>query len=159
LLNEQDAGELEAETDDSVVEALEKSHVKSQGFLLDSKTRKALETHAMDAAKRHFASLGYVVKDHSAGHPYDLLCSRGKERLYVEVKGTQTKGDGIILTAGEVRFARRKKGQMALFLVHSIKVSADGALSNGQDKVILPWDVDEGRLKPISFVYDVPTSR
>jgi hypothetical protein len=152
----QEPGSVTTTVDDSVVEALEKSHAKSQGFLLDSKTRKALEDYAMDAAKRHFASLGYVVEDHSASHSYDLLCSRGKERLYVEVKGTQTNGDGIILTSGEVKFARRKKGQMALFIVHSIKVSAGGTLNDGQERVILPWDVDEGRLKPISFVYEVP---
>jgi hypothetical protein len=96
------------------------------------------------------------VEDHSQGHPYDLRCTRKKERLYVEVKGTQTNGDGIILTAGEVMFARRHKEEMALFLLHSIKVSADGKLSNGQEKLIVPWDVDEGHLKPISFMYEVP---
>jgi hypothetical protein len=142
---------IEEAADDAVVEA--------QGFVLDSKTRKALEKYAMEAAKRYFTSLRYVVEDHSAGHPYDLLCTKKKDRLYIEVKGTQTNGDGIILTSGEVRFARRKKGQMALFLVHSINVSPNGKLSNGQVKVILPWNVAEGRLKPISFVYEVPTSQ
>jgi len=161
LLNEQGAGEVETGTDEAIVDALEKSYAKSQGFILDSKLRKALELYAMEEAKRYFESSGYVVKDDSKNHPYDLHCKRGKELLYVEVKGTQTKGEGIILTAGEVEFARCHKGQMALFVLHSIRVLGDGkefTLAEGQMRRIVPWDVDEGCLKPVSFVYEVPTS-
>jgi hypothetical protein len=47
---------------------------------------------------------------------------------------------------------------MALFVVHSIKVSPDGkVLSNGEKTVIWPWDVDEGCLKPISYMYELPS--
>ena len=144
--------------DDAALEVLEKSHAKSQGFVLDSETRRALEDHAMDAAKQHFRSLGYAVEDHSKDHPYDLRCAGQQGVLYVEVKGTQTNGDGILLTAGEVEFARRHKGEMALFLLHSIDMSQDrGAVSNGTKRLIVPWNVDEGGLKPISFEYEVPT--
>jgi hypothetical protein len=81
----------------------------------------------------------------------------GKEQLYVEVKGTQTKGDGIFLTSGEVAFARQHRGQMALFLLHSVTVSEHrGSLTNGQKRVILPWDVDQGCLKPMAYKYEVP---
>ena len=110
----------------------------------------------MNAAKRHFTKLGYAVEDHSKDHPYDLRCMKKKDILHVEVKGTQTDGDGIILTNGEVKFARRNKGQMALFLLHSINVSADGKLSEGQERVIVPWDLEEGSLKPLSFMYELP---
>jgi hypothetical protein len=110
----------------------------------------------METATKHFTSQGYSVEDHSKNHSYDLLCTKKKERLHVEVKGTVTNGDGIILTSGEVKFARSHKGEMGLFILHSIKVSADGNLSNGQEKVIVQWDVDKGQLKPISFMYDVP---
>jgi hypothetical protein len=145
------------EVDDTVVEALESSHAKSQGFLLDSKLRKALEKYAMDAAKQHFMSQGYSVEDHSKDHPYDLRCTRNKSVRYVEVKGTQTNGKDIILTSGEVEFARRNKGQMALFILHSINVSKNNlVLTNGQKRLIVPWDVDEGYLKPMSFMYEVP---
>ena len=111
----------------------------------------------MDAAKRHFTSLGYVVEDHSKNHPYDLRCIKKEERLYVEVKATQTNGEGVFLTSGEVEFARQHNGQMALFLLHSIKVSDNKkVLTNGQTHVILPWDVDRGCLKAVSYQYDVP---
>jgi glutathione S-transferase len=153
---EDDAGGVTVAEDDAVVEALEKSHAKRQGFQLDSKTRKAIEDHAMEAATKHFMSQGYSVEDHHKRHPYDLLCLKKKQRLYVEVKGTVTGGDGIILTNGEVKFARSHKGEIGLFILHSIQVSADGKVSNGKRKVIVPWDVDKGKLKPMAFNYEVP---
>jgi hypothetical protein len=154
-IKELEAEDAEVAVDDTVVEALEKSRAKKQGFLLNSKLRKALDDYAMKAATRYFRSKGYDVEDHHKDHPYDLGCTKKNEKLFVEVKGTQTNGESIILTSGEVEFARRQKGQMALFVLHSIKVSADGeVLSNGEKTVILPWDVDEGRLKPISYWYE-----
>jgi hypothetical protein len=154
--NNQGSGKVTVAEDDRVVEALEKSHAKSQGFLLDSKLRKALEDYAMELATKYFRSRGYNVEDHHKDHPYDLRCAKNNERLFVEVKGTQTNGDGIILTSGEVEFARRHKEQMSLFVLHSIKVSPDRVLSNGDKTVIWRWDVDEGCLKPISYWYELP---
>jgi hypothetical protein len=147
--------------DEAVVEALERSQARGQGFLLDSGLRKALEDQAMNAAKQHFGALGYRWEDHSKTRPYDLRCSRGQELLYVEVKGTQTDGSEIILTPGEVTFARSHRGQMALFVQHSIRVAKgdDGfALGEGERHLILPWDVDLGTLKPVSFKYGLPAS-
>lgn len=156
--NEQADGEVDEVTDDAVVEALEKHHAKSQGFQLDSKLRKALENYAMDAATQHFRSLGYIVDDHSKNHPYDLRCSGRKGILYVEVKGTQTNGKGIFLTSGEVGFSHQHKGQMALFLLHSINVSKDKkVLSNGEKHIVEPWSVDERYLKPMSYQYELPS--
>ena len=66
-LDEATAGKVEH--DDSALEVFEKRQAKGQGFLLDNKLRKALEEYAMNAAKRYFKSLGYVVEDHSKGHP------------------------------------------------------------------------------------------
>ena len=150
-------GNVTVAEDGTVVEALEKSHAKSQGFLLDSKLRKALEDYAMEAATKHFRSKGYEVEDDHKDHPYDLRCTKKDDRLYVEVKGTQTNGQGIILTAGEVEFARRNKEQMALFL-HSINMLPNGVLSNGKKLVIWPWDVDQGILRPISLWYELPSN-
>jgi hypothetical protein len=146
--------------DKGVVDELEKGLAGGQGFVLDSKVRQALEGYAMDAAKRHYKGLGYRWEDLSKTCPYDLRCSKGNDVVYVEVKGTQTDGVEIILTPGEVEFARRHKGQMALFILHSIHVAAgEGGpvLSGGERYLIQPWDVDLGTLKPVSFKYEVPS--
>jgi hypothetical protein len=143
---------------DAVVEPLEKIQAQSQGFTLDGKLRKALENLAMDAAKRHFRSRGYVVEDHSQNHPYDLRCTKGSNVLHVEVKGTQTHGEGVFLTRGEVEFANQHKGHMVLFLLHSIALSSDGNPTTGQIRVVEPWDVDHGVLTPMSYQYKLPTN-
>jgi hypothetical protein len=104
LKNLQASSSPDEPPDKSVAEA-EKSYAKSQGFMLDSKLRKALENYAMVAATEYFSSKGFAVDNHSANHPYDLRCTKKNEVLYVEVKGTQTNGKGIFLTFGEVEFA------------------------------------------------------
>jgi hypothetical protein len=145
--------------DESVVEALERSQAKSQGFMLDSKLRAALEKYSMDAATQHFKSLGYTVEDHSKNHPYDLRCVRSDEVLYVEVKGTQTDGKGVILTSGEVKFAQRYSKHMVLFVLHSIQVSKDRKrLSKGVQFVIHPWVIEQAALNPLSYKYEVPSA-
>ena len=48
---------------------------------------------------------------------------------------------------------------MALFILNSIQVSKAGdefIPGGGKKRLILPWDVDQGCLKPMSFKYEVP---
>jgi Domain of unknown function (DUF3883) len=146
--------------DDSVVEAIERQQAKGHGFQLDSTLRKALENYAMDVAKEYFANKGYECDDHSTNCPYDLLCSREREVLYVEVKGTLTDGAEIILTRGEVEFARRHQGQMVLVILHSIEVSNLNKgiiLGGGKRTLIRPWSVDQGDLMAVSYKYRLPS--
>jgi hypothetical protein len=152
--------QLAEESEDAVADADEKRLSSSQGFLLDSELRKVLEDYAMDAAKRYFESAGYDVEDHSNNQSYDLCCRKNQDLLYVEVKGTRTNGEAIVLTAGEVEFARRHKGQTALFLVHSITVSENKQVAtNGQNRLIESWDVAEGSLRPVSYLYELPSTK
>jgi hypothetical protein len=151
---DQDEGVGEAEQ--IAREIQEKVQAKGQGFLLNKTLRLKLEQYAMEAATEYFKSSRFVVDDHSKNHPYDLHCKRGSQVLYVEVKGTQTHGEQIILTNGEVEFARHHKGQMALFILHSINVlefRGDFQLKGGGQRRIRPWNVDHGRLSPLSFMY------
>jgi hypothetical protein len=152
----QEQGSSVVAVENAVVKAAEVSHARGQGFRLDKRLRDALEKHAMDAAEQFFKSKGYNVDDHHKDHPYDLLCTKKGQRLYVEVKGTEMDGASTILTYGEVEFARRNSDQMALFVLHSITVSPDGEVSGGKMDVRWPWHVDEGVLRPISYWYDLP---
>jgi hypothetical protein len=102
-----------------------------------------------------------VCEDHSASNPYDLLCTKRKKTLYVEVKATTTDGCGVFLTPGEVDHARNHKGKVALFIVRSIDVeerSGAYTLSGGEDFVLMDWDVDQGALKPTLYMYQVPVN-
>ena len=86
---------------------------------------------------------------------YDLDCFKNGGTLRVEVKGTQTTGDSVILTPNEVRNAKNHK--TALYILHSIKVDMvrkTYRLSGGNEEVINPWKITEqGRLKPLSYIY------
>lgn len=147
-----------SDAEEIAAEVLEKQHAKGQGFVLNKALRVALEKFAMGAAKAHFESQKFLCEDHSRNQPYDVFCRRSKEVLYVEVKGTQTSGEKIILTNGEVEFARKHKGQMALFVLHSIKVSEAGGefhLTGGEMRLIHPWEVDQECLSPLSFMYSL----
>jgi hypothetical protein len=124
-----------------------------QGFNLSPAIRKAVEDHAMRLARRHFKSKGFTVV--TRGKPFDLLCTRTRERLYVEVKGTQGSGAEILLTRGEVKFHRDNPGKMALYIVAEIQVSANGTAQGGKTTIKQPWSLNEESLKPYAFTYCV----
>jgi hypothetical protein len=127
---------------------------KTQGFASSTEVRRAIETYAMQRAADYFASDGYEVYDESVGNPYDLYCERDGVELFVEVKGTQTTGDAVILTKNEVGFARQNKKQMALFIIHSVNApSGSGVVSGGEYRVVNPWDIDQGTLIATQYLY------
>ena len=125
-MNGYDAADIlttpEADAAEESAIAVEKAFARSagQGFGYTPEQRKALEDHAMAAAKRHFKRAGYKVDDVSSSRPYDLRCLRNEKELHVEVKGTTTSGEAIVLTNNEVKHACDGKHPCALFVLHSI---------------------------------------
>ncbi len=136
---------------DSANDAAERAFSKGQGFQIDSVTRKRIELYAMKKATEYFSALGYDVEDRSSSKPYDLECTKGSQKLFVEVKGTQSKGETIFLTAVEVNHVRTYPNQMALFIQHSVKVSQQRTVSGGESAVKLPWKLKDTDLSPLSF--------
>jgi hypothetical protein len=126
-----------------------------QGFLLSSKARLAVENYAVRKAKTHYQNKGFVVTE--VGKPYDLLCERGGNILYVEVKGTQGEASKIFLTRNEVVFARKQHPNIELFIVKNIKLreSEGNYISTGGNCVIIPrWVAIEEKLSPLTFEYN-----
>ncbi|MFZ0798089.1 MAG: EVE domain-containing protein [Terriglobales bacterium] len=143
-------------TSDVAVEAAVAARAKNQGFQMDSAVRQALEEHAMKRAEAHFVSLFDSVK--RRGKPYDLCCTKEASVLYVEVKGTQTDGAEILLTPNEVGFAKKHRGEMALFLVYNIAVAKeDGKIvtSGGSTHIDLNWVIDDAGLSPLGYSYSL----
>jgi hypothetical protein len=133
---------------------------RSQGFVMSATLRRAIELHAVGRAVEAFSRRDYHVE--KRGKPFDLLCSRGEEILYVEVKGTTTLGEEVFLTPNEVSFARNHEKSMALFLVSDIvlELASDGQprTSGGIDHEVAPWRIEDEDLKPLMFSYGVPRS-
>ena len=142
-------------------EAADLDRSPGQGFSSDPRIRRAVELYAMKRARDYFQQKeGFThIQDVSRTSPFDFLGWDGKREVYIEVKGTQTAGSSILLTPNEVEFARRNKSQMALFVVHSMKVrDVDGEVhvEGGEERVSWPWDVENGQLTPVKFAYAFP---
>lgn len=144
-----------AKEEKSATFASEKEYSKGQGFQLDSKLRRTIEDHAMKQATNYFESLDYDVDNVSARGSYDLECVKGKSKLFVEVKGTQSTGESVFLTAGEVIFAGKNAANMALFILHSIVVDSSGNTSGGVQDIHMPWVVNQEDLAALSYKYHV----
>ncbi|MFA5823848.1 MAG: DUF3883 domain-containing protein [Thermodesulfovibrionales bacterium] len=146
-------GDAEKEIEDII-----ESHLTSQsgqGFKITPELRKKTEEYSVSKAIQYFKKHKYTVTNVGGAKSYDLDCFKDGDTLRVEVKGTQTTGDSIILTPNEVRNAKIHK--TALYVLHSIKVDMvlkTYRLSGGEEKVINPWKITEqGNLKPLSYMY------
>ena len=128
---------------------------QGQGFASTPAQRRAIEDHAMARARTHFRKRFSTVENVSKQKGVlDLRCgSAGKTRVHVEVKGTTTSGDSVILTRREVERAR--SGASALYVLHSIKLKGDN-VSGGKERVIYKWLIGMGRLTPLNFTYKLP---
>ena len=100
-----------------------------------------------------------MVEDVHGNRSYDLLCIAGDDEIRIEVEGTTTAGDQVILTANEVEHAC-KFPHVCLFIVSGIEVTrhSDGQIetSGGSESVLDPWHVEQGLLTPLGFKYEVP---
>jgi hypothetical protein len=139
---------------------------RMQGRQLDSAMRRAIELYAEDQACFYFESKGWTVQ--RVGHlrrGYDLECLDSEDKsLHVEVKGTSTLGEEVILTPNEVRHVERVElceAQHALFVVSEIRVSRENEdlrCSGGVINCQFPWIFDRTALTPTQYAYRVPGS-
>jgi hypothetical protein len=130
-----------------------------QGRGLSADERKALEDYSVGRATAHFEADGWSVEDVGAKKPYDLLLTRGDERLHVEVKGTTSQGAQVILTRAEVEKQREFAPHNALVVVHSIELDRTVSPPKAKGGVLhctSPWEIREQHLKVVSYVYHHP---
>ncbi|MFE3163840.1 MrcB family domain-containing protein [Streptomyces sp. NPDC059224] len=133
-----------------------------QGFLLTASERRAVEHHSVRMATEHFKAQSWSVKDVGDKESFDLLLTRGDERLHVEIKGTTSAGQEVILTRAEVEKQRQYYPDNALVVVHSIKLdrtASEPTTSGGILHCTSPWAVEEEDLTVISYTYRTPMDR
>jgi hypothetical protein len=131
--------------------------IKGQGFRLSAAQRKVIEDHAMSLARMELTSWGWSeIKDVSAGKSYDFYCRSEDDELFVEVKGTTSGGDSIILTRNEVLLHQECHPNNCLIVVHDIHLAGNGddvTASGGVLEIQAPWLIEADRLKVVSYVY------
>lgn len=131
-----------------------KRKTSSQGYGLNADEKTAVELRAMEVADQWLKENGYSTKDTSRNNSYDIEASLGETTIYVEVKGTTSQEPNtILMTANEVDLHRQKRGQTALAIVSSIKLTkgekpiADGGILDMQ----IGWDIDNWAIKPTHY--------
>ncbi|MDO8729504.1 MAG: DUF3883 domain-containing protein [bacterium] len=154
-VNDYDGAKISSREDEIQEDMLTAVHSSGgQGFQSDVETRLLIEAHAMDICKQYYFNKKYDVEDVSANRPYDLRITKNGLSRFIEVKGTQTTGDTIILTKNEVELSQTQGDRMALFIVHSIVMNKKTVKKrSGVVSIIDPWHVMDNRLTPISFTY------
>lgn len=101
-----------------------------QGYGLSAPARRAVEKRAMDVASQFLRDNGYAVRDTSATSPFDFEARLSGAHIKVEVKGTTSdRADGILMTANEVALHRNEKGNTALIIVSSIRLSEQNGIT------------------------------
>ena len=125
-----------------------------QGRGLSPKERKAIEKYAERLAQEHYESEGWEVI--VRGRPFDLLCTRGDEVLYVEVKGTKSAGSTVILTRNEVDHMRAHFPATALYIVSGVDVREEQGtfiVEGGESRELHPWKIDDADLRVTEYSY------
>ncbi|MEU7141694.1 DUF3578 domain-containing protein [Nocardia sp. NPDC046473] len=158
-------GDVAPEIVDAEVAAVESAgnprRAAGQGSGLSQAEKTALEDHSVKLAIEYFKSKNYTVKNTGKKKSYDLLASLGSEKIYVEVKGTISLGEEVILTYNEVEHHLKEHPNNALVVVHSIKLDrkqSPPVASGGIVVVHQPWQIDVTMLRPISYRYVTPSA-
>lgn len=127
-----------------------------QGMRLSHADRVAIEAHSVALACDYLRNEGYTVKDVGAVESYDIDATRQGERLYVEVKGTTSHGDEVVLTKNEVDLISSKNPDTMLIVVSEIHLDRRDTTplaSGGIIRAARPWLIEHERLTPISYRY------
>ena len=145
------------EAEQAIARAAGKAKGGGQGFQLSPAARTAIEHHAMDRVQQYYEGLGWKVARVQVDRPYDLLCTKGDQKLHVEVKGTMSPGVKVVVTAGEVRHAQQGSVSIALAVVSRITLQSVShgktTATSGTLRVQHPWNIDPERLEPIGYFY------
>jgi hypothetical protein len=150
--------ELAPEVSDAIT-AAEKSASRrrsGQGMRLSHADKTAIEAHSVALACDYLRKAGYTVRDVGAVESYDLDATRSGEHLYVEVKGTTSHGEEIILTKREVELINMEYPDTMLIVVSNIRLDRSGTTpqtSGGTLQATHPWLIEQTRLTPISYRY------
>lgn len=132
---------------------------RGQGFRQSQPEREAIDKWAMQQAEKFLRRKEWSVKDVSRTCSYDLRCKRGRGRLHVEVKGTTSDGRAVVLTPNEVRHARDVFPDVALLVVHGIRLgkgrAGEPVASGGTVDLTMPWEIDaHGTLTATGYSYE-----
>ena len=125
---------------------------------LSAKENRAIELHAVQLAIQHFKGSGWeTVEDVGDKKSYDIHCAKGDDILYVEVKGTTSFGNSVVITRNELLVHREQYPNNALFVVSKIQLQKgdDPIASGGEISIRQPWQILDEDLNPVAYDYSL----
>jgi hypothetical protein len=119
---------------------------------MDAARRRKVEDAAQDRLMAHFRDRGWIVRDVRFGNPYDAIATRKGRTLWLEAKGTETKGAAVIVSRREVQWARDHVGDCVLGVLSDVLFRPDGEVDpvSGTFRIYL-WNPDGGALSAREF--------
>ena len=123
--------------------------------------KKAIEEHAVRVAIEELEKRGFTkIKDVGLEHSYDISATLEGEHFYVEVKGTMSSGEKVIVTRNEVILHREEHPRNALIVVSQIELLQPDppVVTGGEVLYLSPWKVADEDLEPLAFDYTVRRS-
>lgn len=148
-------------TGPSLAESTTRARASAQGFSGSYAQRHAIEEYAVRVASAYYDGRGYDVRDVGTTESFDLACrhrTRGTS-LRVEVKGTSTLGEEVLVTRNEVALARAQVVPLDMFVVRDIEVvciEGRWECSGGSYVIFSPWDPEACDLTPLTFRCALP---
>ncbi|ABM10741.1 hypothetical protein AAur_pTC20007 (plasmid) [Paenarthrobacter aurescens TC1] len=149
-----------AETLDGAADesSLDVPGVGGQGVQMDPDLRKAIENAAQDRLMRHYRDDGWHVADTRHNRPYDAVAVKGSEMLFLEAKGTQSRGETVIVTRNEVANARQHPGLCIMGVWSGMRL-VDGVVDPEAGAFrLLAFEPDDDALRPRDFDWTLPAS-
>ena len=120
--------------------------------------KKVIEEHAVEIAMKHLEKNGFTnIKDVGKNHSYDIAAKLNGVDFYIEVKGTISLGEKVVLTKNEVLLHRQEHPNNALIVVSQIDLdrSEPPSAKGGKVLFISPWKIDDSDLEALGYDYRI----
>jgi hypothetical protein len=123
--------------------------------------KKVIEEHAVEVAMRLLEKRGFTgIKDVGKNHSYDIAAQMNGIDFYIEVKGTISLGEKVVLTKNEVLLHRQEHPNNALIVVSQIDLdrSEPPSAKGGKVLFVSPWKIEDSDLEALGYDYKVKGS-
>lgn len=132
-------------------------HTPTQGqrYVVDSAQRKAIEDAAQNWLMQHYRDEGWAVRDTRYSGPYDALATKNGQSVYLEAKGTQSGGEAVFVTRGEVEHARANRGDCVIGIWSGMRFTEQGQIDpDVGETIIMPFEPDTGVLSALQYRWE-----
>lgn len=126
------------------------------GRRVDTKLRKEIEDLAQERLMTFYRHDGWKVEDRRIGNPFDAKATKEGETLYLEAKGTVTSGERVIVTRGEIAWAREHPGECVIGILSGVAVKSGSVDPSSGILLQYHWKPEDDDLVPLDYDFYPP---